>query len=303
VPSGTNYGTAGEGSAEIRTFLIADVRGYTLFTQERGDEAAGKLARRFAEVARESIEQRGGTLLELRGDEALAVFGSARQAIRAAVDLQRRFVEETVADPSLPLRVGIGIDAGEAVPIEGGYRGRALNLAARLCGLAGPGEVLASRETVHLAGTVEGARFVDRGSVHLKGLTVPVQVTRVLPESGDPAELLRPFAPPTPRRRRDRRVAAGIGVIALAAIVVLVALPIVRSDGSSIEVTPGTVLFDLSTQEPVRSIPTSRIEVPGYPRFVDGHFWLWTFPTGAFLQIDPDTGRIVREIPHACPRP
>jgi class 3 adenylate cyclase len=32
-------------SAEIRTFLIADVRGYTVFTQERGDEAAAKLAR------------------------------------------------------------------------------------------------------------------------------------------------------------------------------------------------------------------------------------------------------------------
>jgi hypothetical protein len=37
---------------EIKTFLIADVRGYTLFTQERGDEAAGKLAKRFAELAR-----------------------------------------------------------------------------------------------------------------------------------------------------------------------------------------------------------------------------------------------------------
>ena len=297
MTSGTNDGTAGDGSAALRTFLIADVRGYTMFTQERGDEAAGNLARRFADVARGGIEQRGGTLLELRGDEALAVFGSARQAIRAAVDLQGRFVEETVADPSLPLRVGIGIDAGEAVPIEGGYRGRALNLAARLCALAGPGEVLASRETVHLAGTVEGARFVDRGSVHLKGLTVPVQVTRVLPESGDPAELLRPFAPPTPRRRLDRRVAAGIGVIALAAIVVLVALPIVRSDGSGIEVTAGTVLFDLATEKPVRSIPASRIEVPGYLRFDDGRFWLWNFNPSAFVQIDPETGGIVREIP------
>ena len=78
--------------AGIKTFLIADVRGYTRFTSERGDEAAARLATRFAELAREAIEAAGGTLVELRGDEALAVFDSARQALRAASDLQERFV-------------------------------------------------------------------------------------------------------------------------------------------------------------------------------------------------------------------
>ena len=60
-----------QATAEIRTFLIADVRGYTLFTQERGDEAAAKLAARFAAIVREEVESRGGRLPELRGDEAL----------------------------------------------------------------------------------------------------------------------------------------------------------------------------------------------------------------------------------------
>jgi WD40 repeat protein/class 3 adenylate cyclase len=172
----------------IRTFLIADVRGYTLFTAERGDEAAAKLAARFAEVAREGVEARGGEVIELRGDEALAVFESSRQAIRAAVELQRRFVDETVADPELPLAVGIGLDAGEAVPVEGGYRGGALNLAARLCGLAGPAEILASREVVHLARKVDGVSSVDRGAVHLKGLTDPIHVIRLRAEAEDVAE-------------------------------------------------------------------------------------------------------------------
>src|SRR5512132_4673444 len=95
-------GAAGE-AAGIRTFLIADVRGYTLFTQERGDEAATKLAARFAGIAREVVEKRGGSVIELRGDEALAAFASARQAVAAAVDLQERFVEETIDDPTLPL--------------------------------------------------------------------------------------------------------------------------------------------------------------------------------------------------------
>jgi class 3 adenylate cyclase/ABC-type transport system substrate-binding protein len=283
-------------AAEIRTFLIADVRGYTLFTQERGDEAGGKLAKRFAHVAREGVEGRGGVLLELRGDEALAVFGSTRQAIRAAVELQQRFADETVADPDLPLRVGIGIDAGEAVAVEGGYRGRALNLAARLCGQAAAGEVLASREAAHLAGAIDGIRTIDRGAIHMRGLTEPVHVTRILPEAGDPADVLRAFAPPAPKPRRDRRWLVAIGVLALAAAVVAVALPAIRSDGAGIEITPGTVLFDLQSESQIRSIPTSRLAVPGYPRFVDGHFWLNNFTPSSYVQVDPETGQIQREI-------
>ena len=173
--------------AGIKTFLIADVRGYTRFTNERGDEAAARLATRFAELAREAIEAAGGRLVELRGDEAMAVFDSARQAIRAASEMQERFVAETVADASLPFAVGIGIDAGEAVPVDGGYRGGALNLAARLCSLAGPGEVLVSPGVTHLARKVEGLDYVERGAVRLKGLEKPVDVVAVRPEREDVA--------------------------------------------------------------------------------------------------------------------
>ena len=173
-------------SEGIQTFMIADVRGYTTFTQARGDEAAARLAAKFAALSREGVEARGGRVIELRGDEALAVFSSPRQAIRAALDLQERFAQETRDDPALPLPVGIGLDAGEAVPVEGGYRGGALNLAARLCAVAAAGEVLASREVAHLARTVEGVRYVERGLVRLKGLDKPVEVHRVVREEGHP---------------------------------------------------------------------------------------------------------------------
>ena len=55
----------------IQTFLIADIRGYMRFTQAEGDEAAGRLAAKFASLTRENVEAHGGRLLELRGDEAL----------------------------------------------------------------------------------------------------------------------------------------------------------------------------------------------------------------------------------------
>jgi WD40 repeat protein/DNA-binding SARP family transcriptional activator/class 3 adenylate cyclase/tRNA A-37 threonylcarbamoyl transferase component Bud32 len=185
----------------IRTFLIADVRGYTVFTQERGDEAAARLATRFADLVREHIEARSGSVVELRGDEALAVFGSPREAIRAAIDLERRFLTETIASPDLPLPVGIGLDVGEAVAVDGGYRGGALNLAARLCAEARPGEILVSQNVAHLARTIDGLRYADRGQLHFKGLSDPVRVVAVVSEDTDFAERMRALLPKEPRRR------------------------------------------------------------------------------------------------------
>ena len=51
---------------DIRTFLFADMRGYTAYTQANGDEAASSLADRFADLARDTVPQFEGELLELR---------------------------------------------------------------------------------------------------------------------------------------------------------------------------------------------------------------------------------------------
>jgi hypothetical protein len=131
---------------------------------------------RFTSVTRETVRTRGGTIAEVRGDEALAVFASARQALRAAVELQVRFEEESRADPAIPLNVGIGVDSGEAVRVDGGFRGAALNVAARLCGLARSGEVIATDSVTHLAGRLEGISYIDRGRVHLKGIAKPIHI-------------------------------------------------------------------------------------------------------------------------------
>jgi WD40 repeat protein/class 3 adenylate cyclase len=189
--------TPAERTSAVRTFLIADIRGYTRFTQERGDEAAARLAARFAEIVQEGVEASGGELVELRGDEALAVFASARQAIRAAVELQEVLDGELGQGGSLPLGVGIGLDAGEAVPVADGYRGGALNLAARLCARAAAGEVLASQGVVHLARTMQGIRFVALEPLELKGLAQPVPAVRVVVDR--PATRLQPALPPVRR--------------------------------------------------------------------------------------------------------
>jgi class 3 adenylate cyclase len=169
-----------EGQTDVRTFLIADVRGYSRFTEQHGDEAAARLAAKFANLVGEGVEAHGGSIVEIRGDEALAVFASARQAIRAAVDLQAQFDEETEDDPELPLRVGIGIDSGEAVKLEdGSFRGAALNVASRLCSRAHGGDVLISGATSRLAGRLAGLEYSDRGRVHLKNIPDSIHILQV----------------------------------------------------------------------------------------------------------------------------
>ena len=224
----------------VKTFLIADVRGYTRFTQLRGDERAGRLAAKFAQLVEEVVPGWQGRLIELRGDEALVVFDSPRQAIRAAVALQERFVAETLADPMLPLGVGIGLDSGEAVPVQDGYRGGALNLAARLCSIAAAGQIIASAEVTHLARRIDGLRYQSRGPVQLKGMDEPPTAIAIAPESGDPTQqaeflaIVRPPEPPAGRRHTRLALVAVTAVVALAAAGVLVGLYGSRSPASRV---------------------------------------------------------------------
>ena len=208
---------------EVRTFLITDVRGYTRYTREHGDEAASRLAEQLAEVVREVVPNYHGELLELRGDEAVSVFFSAREAIRAAVALQRQLREQGDGEAPFPLGVGMGIDSGEAVPTEGGYRGSALNLAARLCAIAKPGQILVSDQAAHLAGRVDGVCLAKRRPVRLKGMERPVRLVEVVPEM--PLPPLPEMPRPASHRWMGRRsVAAIVGVFVVAVVGVVATL-------------------------------------------------------------------------------
>ena len=147
--------------------------------------AASDLAGAFAEIVAEAVEAARGTLLEIRGDEALAVFDSARDALAIAVELQEAFADERRRHPELPLDVGIGLDAGEAVPHDGGYRGAALNLAARLSAVSAGGEVHASSAIVHLAGRTPDVVFGPARELSLKGTDEPVSAHLVHARDAD----------------------------------------------------------------------------------------------------------------------
>jgi ABC-type transport system substrate-binding protein/class 3 adenylate cyclase len=276
---------------EVRTFLIADVRGYTRYTQEHGDEAGARLAAAFAELVERTLAGSGGRLVELRGDEALAVFASPRQAIRTAVALQQRFVERMRSDDPLPLRVGIGLDAGEAVPVGDGYRGGPLNLAARLCSMAGPGEVLASEGLAHLARKVDDTTYADRGRVTLKGFAEPVRVFAI----AFPLDL-PPEEAPGGRRRPGAGVLAAATVAAVVAIAAIVVAGVSALGGSA---PPERIDANaLGAIDPAGAKLASEIAVGNGPNAAAvglGSVWVANAVDETISRVDPDgeTQRVI----------
>lgn len=116
------------------------------------------------------------------------------------------------------------MDSGEAIELDdASFRGAALNVAARLCGLAHGGEIIVSEGTSHLAGRLPGLRYVDRGRAHLKGIADAVRLIRVAPEEEQQTQpwILMFFGRPG---RLGWRVGLGVALIAAATAAAVVYL-------------------------------------------------------------------------------
>jgi hypothetical protein len=272
------------------------MRGYTRFTQELGDDAASDIAGRFADLVRDAVPALEGELLELRGDEALCVFRSARQALRASVELQRRLRTTSADEQAFPLGVGMGLDAGEAVPTQGGYRGAALNLAARLCALAKPGQILATEGVAHLARRVPGVRTSSPRAVTVKGIVESVRVVEVTPELPLP-----PLPAATAPRTRGHRwwiVGVMAGAIVLA-VLGFVALTLTADHGTKaaggvVIRSESLVVFDVGAGEVVRDVRMGAS--PGEVAAGADAIWVGSDADQTVTRIDPRTLRAGRPI-------
>jgi sugar lactone lactonase YvrE len=215
--------------------LIADVRGYSGFTDREGNEAAARLAARFEALAREVVTAGGGHVLDIRGDEVAADFASPSRALQTAMVLQQRLAAVLRDDSSLPLRVGVGVDVGEAVSVGEGYRGGALNRAARLCSLAQAGEVLLTESALHLAGPIPGAAYASRGRVRIKGIAEPLSVRQLV------FDIELPKAASGSHRRRRRIWISAVAVSLAVGTTIVAVLLSSRGGGSGVAVAANSV--------------------------------------------------------------
>jgi class 3 adenylate cyclase len=193
-------------ATSYRGFLFSDVRGFTAFAERHGNVAAADMVGRFLAIARQAIARHDGAEIKTEGDAIHAVFPSASSAVLCGLEIVEAAAESNAGEPGQPLRIGVGVHAGEAVETAEGYIGRAVNIAARLCAAAQSGEVLVSSTVKGITQASITVGFVPRGRRRLKGIADPIIVYAVTRD-------VHAKAP-----RRVPRSAVVVGGIAMAAV-------------------------------------------------------------------------------------
>jgi class 3 adenylate cyclase/tetratricopeptide (TPR) repeat protein len=148
--------------------VFTDMEGSTALIQRVGDVRARDVLRVHNAILRRCLATHGGTELNSTGDGVLAAFRSASAAIEAASAIQRALGAHNRAHPDAPIRVRIGINAGE--PLSDGTQifGAAVNAAARICARARAGQILVA-DVIRQLTAGKPVHYVSRGRHRLKG--------------------------------------------------------------------------------------------------------------------------------------
>lgn len=157
----------------LATILFTDIVDSTATASKIGDSRWHDVLAHHNSRVREVLGRFRGREVKTTGDGFLAVFDGAARGVRCAAEL-------VVAAASAGVPIRAAVHAGEVEIVDDDLRGVAVHEAARVLGLAGPGEVLVTSVTRDLAATA-GLQFEDRGEHELKGLTGPRRVFALRP--------------------------------------------------------------------------------------------------------------------------
>ena len=161
----------------FRTILFTDVEGSTALTERVGDAKARQVLRAHERIVREALRAHGGAEVKTMGDGFMASFSSATGALECAIAMQTAFAEHNESAEE-PIRMRIGLNAGEPIAEEKDLFGTAVNMAARIAARAEGGEILAS-DVVRQLVAGKGFLFADRGETVLRGFEDPVRLYEV----------------------------------------------------------------------------------------------------------------------------
>ncbi len=162
----------------FRTILFTDMVGSTSMTQRLGDAAAMELLRAHNEIIRTALEEHRGSEVKHTGDGIMASFLAASSAVECSIAIQRGFHVQAEEQPDHPVRVRIGLTAGEPVMEHNDLFGAAVQLAARICDCAESDAILVANVIRELC-IGKGFLFADTGEQALRGFEDPVRLYEV----------------------------------------------------------------------------------------------------------------------------
>jgi class 3 adenylate cyclase len=157
------------------TILFTDMEGSTTLTQRLGDAKAQEVLRTHNTIVRDALKAHSGSEIKHTGDGIMASFTSASRALECAIAIQRALAQHNESNPDTPIRVRIGLNAGEPVAEEEDLFGTAVQLAARIAAKAEGEEILVG-DVVRQLAAGKGFLFSDRGEVALRGFEDPVRL-------------------------------------------------------------------------------------------------------------------------------
>ena len=189
------------------TMLFADIRGFTAMSERHAPEEMVVTLNEYFEVMVDVLFRHGGTLDKYVGDEIIGLFGAPvdlvdapLRSVRCALDMMRALEEFNrlrVDQGREKVSIGIGVNTGSVIAgaigssrtLQYTVIGDAVNIAARLCSLAKPGEIIISETTLELAGP--HILSEPRKPVQVKGKREALQIYSV--------QGIRDTAPPSNR--------------------------------------------------------------------------------------------------------
>ncbi len=164
----------------LAAVLAADVVGYSRLM---GEDEAGTLARLKSlrkELVQPHITKRKGRIVKLMGDGLLAEFPSVVEAVQCAVDIQQGMAgREANAPDDRRIRLRIGVNLGDIIVEGSDIYGDGVNVAARLEGLAEPGDICISDKVFEEVRDRTDLAFEDLGEQEVKNIERPVRAYRI----------------------------------------------------------------------------------------------------------------------------
>jgi len=199
----------------LATILFADIDGYSRLMRADEERTLDDLRAHLAELVGPVVERFRGRIVKTVGDGVLVEFASAVEAVRSAVELQRGMFERNAGMPAERRQAfRIGLHLGDIIVSDDDVFGDAVNVAARLQGVAEPGSIVLSASVYEQVRDKLALPFRAQGSRTLKNLDRPIQIyslTAAALATTDPAAAKAA----APSRRRMVGLAAGTFAAAL----------------------------------------------------------------------------------------
>ena len=174
---------------KLRAILSADVKGYSLLMAEDEVHTIQTL-KAYRSLMSDLISQHSGRVVDNPGDNLLAEFSSAVDAVDCAVKIQKKLLKENVKlAEGKQLQFRIGINIGDVVQDGGRIYGEGVNIAARIENLSDAGGICISSSTYDQVKNKLQFDAEDLGEHTVKNIKDPVRVYRVPLDADSPKPL------------------------------------------------------------------------------------------------------------------